>query len=366
MESNLYKYIVYLTYNVNNKKFYVGVHKTLDPLVFDGYLGCGVYIDKPTSYAKGRTPLHAAILQDGVKAFKRITLKVFDTLEDALDLEGWLVTESFIKRTDTYNAVVGGGMPPLLNKEVYQFNINGELIKKWESESAIRKYYECSVSISDIIKSKRSFAGSFWSFNSFINVDEYKTELNHGFISQYNLDGFLLNTFKSTTLAAQKLGLKRDAITQAVFRKKQYSGYYFLKSDVDIAEVISNKYKPKLGKQHIYQYTEDGNFFAEYETITAVTRNISITPRKLKIAIADQVLTNGYYWSYKKCNNYFDIPNPNQKPTVKIAQYDLDDNLIKIWDSPKECKKEYSGALRCCQGYLKSTKGYKFKYIEED
>lgn len=43
------KYIVYLTKNLKSKingtnKIYIGVHKTENPEIFDGYIGCGVYI----------------------------------------------------------------------------------------------------------------------------------------------------------------------------------------------------------------------------------------------------------------------------------------------------------------------------------
>ena len=36
------KYIVYITINRCNGKFYIGVHKT-NPDVFDGYIGNGIY-----------------------------------------------------------------------------------------------------------------------------------------------------------------------------------------------------------------------------------------------------------------------------------------------------------------------------------
>lgn len=38
------KYIVYLTTNLVNRKIYVGVHKTENPDIFDGYLGNGLTI----------------------------------------------------------------------------------------------------------------------------------------------------------------------------------------------------------------------------------------------------------------------------------------------------------------------------------
>ena len=124
------KYIVYLTTNKINNKIYIGVHETENPNIFDGYLGCGANINKPSSYTKGKTHLHNAILKYGTSAFYRQTIKEFDNLEDALNLEFELVTEEFIKRTDTYNMTIGGGMPPKFNKIIYQFDLNGNLIKE--------------------------------------------------------------------------------------------------------------------------------------------------------------------------------------------------------------------------------------------
>ena len=47
MENDLnYKYIVYMTINNINNYIYVGVHKTLTPYEFDGYLGNGIYINE--------------------------------------------------------------------------------------------------------------------------------------------------------------------------------------------------------------------------------------------------------------------------------------------------------------------------------
>lgn len=48
----------------------------------------------------------------------------------------------------------------------------------------------------------------------------------------------------------------------------------------------------------------------------------------------------------------------------KIAQYDLDGNLVKIWDSYRECLKVYSIADDVLKGLRKQTKGFVFKYLE--
>ena len=45
-------------------------------------------------------------------------------MQDALDLEAWIVTRDFIARTDVYNIALGGGIPPRLNKHIYQYNFH--------------------------------------------------------------------------------------------------------------------------------------------------------------------------------------------------------------------------------------------------
>ena len=55
------KYIVYLTKNKLEKvnginRIYIGVHATENPTIFDGYIGCGVYIKQPSTYINPKTP----------------------------------------------------------------------------------------------------------------------------------------------------------------------------------------------------------------------------------------------------------------------------------------------------------------------
>ena len=72
------KYLVYLTLCIPNNKIYIGVHETVNPDVFDGYIGNGVNIFKPSSYKKSKTPFHYAVNKYGVDAFKRTTLAIFE------------------------------------------------------------------------------------------------------------------------------------------------------------------------------------------------------------------------------------------------------------------------------------------------
>ena len=369
MENSLeFKYIVYITTNVINGKIYIGVHKTDTPYKFDGYLGCGSWINSPTSYNKGKYPLHAAILKYGTHNFKRATLKVFSTEQDALDLERWLVTEEFIKQPNNYNATVGGGMPPLSSKAVNQFSLDGSFIKTWDSEESIRKYFDSKVSVRNIINNKRNFAGFFWSDEKEINIEEYKKITKGGFIDQYDLDGNYITSYKSKNVASQQLDIDYNRLVRAVFRKIPCCGYYFLKSGEDIAEVICDKFKRTANKHPIYRYLSTGEFDKEYpRTIDAVKDTPKTNGTSLKNAVVKGWLCGGYKWSYYKAENYNLIENPKEYTKIpSIEQYDLKGNLIKVWDNYKECKKEFPYCLDVCRGKCKTTKGYIFKYQTKD
>ena len=118
------KTIVYLTLNKKNNKIYVGVHTTATPERFDGYLGCGVYRNNPSTYKRSKTAFQYAVNKYGPDAFVRMTIAVFDDVEQAYELEEKIVNIDFIKRKDVYNMIVGGKMGPKFSKIVYQYDYN--------------------------------------------------------------------------------------------------------------------------------------------------------------------------------------------------------------------------------------------------
>jgi len=129
------KYIVYKTTNLINNYIYIGVHRTnID--IFDHYYGCGCY---PTNQRKkDKSGLPEALRKYGYKNFKRETLFEFPDNEAGEDAaykkEGELVTLDFIKRSDTYNRVLGGkkGIWNTFKKPIAQYSIDGTFIRNWE------------------------------------------------------------------------------------------------------------------------------------------------------------------------------------------------------------------------------------------
>lgn len=128
------KYIVYQTVNKINNKIYIGVHGTeMDE--FDGYIGNGVSIYRPSTYAHPKTPFQYAIKKYGIKNFIRTTIKEFDNEQDAYNLEAQLVNEDFIRRDDVYNLALGGRLncDNLHNpkKEVHMYDLEGNYVRSF-------------------------------------------------------------------------------------------------------------------------------------------------------------------------------------------------------------------------------------------
>lgn len=213
------------------------------------------------------------------------------------------------------------------------------------------------------IKDKRSFNNSYWSEEDTINVKDYRLS-TRGYVFQYNKDGLLLNTFENASEASKILDISRDAIVSAVSNRTTCCGYYFLRADEDINKLLNDKSNKVLANvTPVYRYSKDGVFNKEYSSISDAVKD---TPKSshgnIIRAIKNNRTCGGYKWSYIKSETIQPFTEQVIK-AIKIAQYDLNHNLIKIWDSVADCKKEFPSCQKVCRKERKSSKGYIFEYI---
>lgn len=261
------KYIVYLTVNtkakVNNiNKIYVGVHKTENPEIFDGYLGCGAYAHRPNSY-KCKYPMHLAIKKYGPKAFIRYTLYIFDTAEEAYKKEAEIVDINFIKQPYTYNISLGGTMGGYYSP-LYQFDLKGNLVKKWEYSKEAYDYYNLDSDGFDSAKrNKCIFLNSYWSTSETIDINEYsKAPLNKK-TYLYDLNGNLINSYTSLADCAKDINydngeLSRAIRNQSCIKKTYYVSYKLLDKFIPKARI---QYKQTL----FYVYNINKGYIGKYK-----------------------------------------------------------------------------------------------------
>lgn len=363
MGNNLIKYIVYITINLKNQKFYIGVHKTENPFEFDGYLGCGAFINKPSSYNKGKTLFHRAILKYGVNSFKRITLFIYNTEKEALQKEAEIVTEEFIKRKDVYNLIPGGKIPPIHCKQIYVFDLNGNLLNTYNSiTECTNKLNLGHDTITACILREKAYKEYIFSYSNCINPKNYKMNATNG-IYQYNKEGLLLKKYKNIQEMADGLDLPKQECIRIINERVLKYECYFLYANEDINDFLNEKSnKLFVQKRNCYCYTLDKKFYKTFQSLGAASHFCKVTYSTMLRHMKLNTPCNNYYWSYIKADVLPEI-NYYKKDPVKIAQYDKDHNLIKIWDSITDCKKEFPSCLKVCRKERRVCKGYIFEYI---
>lgn len=81
-------------------------------------------------------------------------------------------------------------------------------------------------------------------------------------------------------------------------------------------------------------------------------------------------------WCTSKYNSNYGTRNERMAKTLtngpcskKVAQYSLDDNLIKIWPSTMECSRngfDFRNVSACCREERPKAYGYKWSYLNEE
>lgn len=263
------KYIVYITINLCNGKFYIGVHET-NPDVFDGYIGCGVYRQ---SNASKHFAFHKAVRKYGYDKFKRTTLRIFPHTEKgreaAYQLEAELITPTVLKSKTCYNISVGGqgGVKPDLMKPVYQFDLSGKLLNTYQSVGQAAKSLNLPnhESVKQAIKNNcagrvNTAYGFIWSRES-VTLSPTNNQCKP--VAQYTMSGKFIRHFDS--IAEANSALQCSSIHQAIQHNSYAVGYqwrYFTGDTSDIAAF--NNIKRGNKSQAILMFDKAGKCLGEY------------------------------------------------------------------------------------------------------
>lgn len=354
------EYIVYETINLINNKIYIGVHKTRDSKIFDGYIGCGVSINNPSMYMNPKTPFQYAVRKYGIKNFKRTILQVFNTLEEALQLEKQLVNADFIKREDTYNISLGGNMGNYYFP-INQFDKNGNLIKSWDNMALAAEALGVSyTSINNAKLFKGSCQGYFWSTDNTIDINEYSYHVGTP-TYKYSCNGKLVDSFDSVTEAAKDAGCKEKTIYRAIKMSMKRGEYYYSFQLTD--SFVPTKCPPLKGKI-IYIYDLDGNYITELKSGHELKDYFKIQSYNcLKQALLNGTPYKGVQVSLTK-EEKLGKAQKSTNSSKRVGCYNLNGELLEEFDSIKQATKKHgSGVFRVLNNRQKQTKGLIFRLI---
>jgi len=113
-------------------------------------------------------------------------------------------------------------------------------------------------------------------------------------------------------------------------------------SNYERPPIIGEKVREKLSTP-VLQYDKQGNFIREWSSITEAQDN-TIANNISNVVTGKMQSSGGFMWRYKTDNYPKKIEPYNNTygdyAKKKVAQYDLDGNLIKVWDSITEAQKE--------------------------
>lgn len=233
MNEIMYKWIVYITINKLNGKFFIGCHKVVDPKIWDYNIGLGVYSDsgaKRLQKLNPKYPFINAVVKYGYNSFKRTIIRIFDDEQEAMKFKCCLVSLNVIKSTNCYNSKVGGeSVFEYADKRIYQYRLNGEFCRAYKSiKLAIETNNLDRQELLDCLNRKvKSCGGFYWNWEK--SFDYNKKDIK---ICQYDLNGNFVNVWCSIKQAEEawntsaiERAIKNHTIA-AKFQWRYYEGNF--------------------------------------------------------------------------------------------------------------------------------------------
>lgn len=304
-----------------------------------------------------------------------------------------IIEIELIKKYDTTNYNLGynlsedgGNNSSITQKEVYQYSIDGIFIKKWESA----QYAGDNLNIipSNIsaccLRTSLTCGNYVWSYSPLDKT--YFQDINYPYcnkVKQYDKYGNYLNTYVSIKEASIATGIKIGSITNSckkyglALTHKKYRWTYF-DDKIDMSRIND---KVRGQPITVIQYSLNGNYIKTWESATDIERELGYNHSNISACCNGRMKTyKGYIWKYES-NNIEYIENIDgylkrktlkeiKKYHKKVAQYDLSDNFIKLWDSALDANKYYAANEKsthiqaCCRGDKKSAYGFIWKYVD--
>ena len=260
------------------------------------------------------------------------------------------------------------------SEPVDQYNIDGKLIKSWNSmRDVARKINIDASSIAKCCKGiYKTSKGFVWRYKDepfdkyTLNKNSKKTKMIK--VKQYSKDGNLLKIWDGISIAASELNLSSSSISACCKGRKgrkSYGGYVwrYLEDDFNKFDIENEK----IAK--VIQYDTRGNIINKFNSIVLANENTGVSKSNISLCCSRKAKTaGGYIWRYENDKNQIDIDALRYRTDCKkVSQFDKDSLLIiNTYHSLKEAsvstKIPIASIINCCKGIYKHAGGYVWKY----
>lgn len=118
--------------------------------------------------------------------------------------------------------------------------------------------------------------------------------------------------------------------------------------------------------KEVEQYDFDGRFIKRYKNCYAAGRELGVSPSSIRMCCIGEIgSTRGFIWKYTN-----EEKKKNTRPRLRrVCQYDTNGNLVKVWASIKEAADalgcDCTGIIGCCKGRRNKCNNYKWMYYDK-
>lgn len=373
-------YCVYAHVNKQNGKMYIGISQD----VKRRWATQGLHY-------KACTKFNRAIQKYGWDNFEHIVLIDNISMTMACELEMEL-----IKKYDTinkgYNLTTGGTHGVYdHNIRIYQYDFDGNFIKKWNSTiEAIREY---GFGIQDNLSGKvKSAHGYRWSYEYVDKLPPYKITHDHNKaeypqipIIAYNLNGNVFREYDGyDDLDAE---YDKKIVKLLCEREREYVyndliwGYADQITPELVSHIIHNYYSELQDRPRykypfrIKQYTLDGEYVNTYDSTYDVQYTLGFNYAVIEHACrGDHDIGFGYLWRFSCDTSPVKSINSLSHSGQSVIQKDLEGNIIAKYSSAMSAARKYTKAKRVnssqildvCKGKRLSAYGYLWEFADQE
>lgn len=200
------------------------------------------------------------------------------------------------KNSNGYNMTFGGDGQLGNGKQVYQFTLDGKIIKNFNSLTEASEKTGVNVHcIGFCCNNKQKSAGGFlWALN---NISPTYLNNNLKVVKQYDLELNYINVFKTLTIASNKTGISISSISSCCYGNYKTAGGYVWAFE---GNSPFKKHKHKNSKK-VYQYDLNLNLLFCFESLVDASKQTGINIQNISSCGKGKRKTAGkFIWRFSK------------------------------------------------------------------